>query len=371
MGKYNLVDFAAQYQLGFRNNVVPVNEVTELMERYKHFECYSTFFLYSQDILRYMKGNMVSGHPSVSGYEGKIAAAYFPMDIDSPDLDLAFDVTRKMVSFLTNKWGVQREALLVYFSGHKGFHIMLDMRVFGKIRPSKYLHLIFSKIRRNLVKQLKLDDFSPFDMTIKDRVRLLRLPNTVNKKSRLYKIQILLEDIDRFSATDVLSLAKTPQKLHYVDETGIIPKVRVEGNPYAVKCYKSARYIVRRSIKKEFEYSFSLKDEDPEKVLCPAMLNIWNSHVEFGDRNNCVIRLASQFRLSGLSKEKTKELMLLWNKRNRIGLSKEELKRTVHSAYAHRFPYRYGFRDEIIRRFCPFEDINDCECYQKFNEQNK
>jgi len=32
-----------------------------------------------------------------------------------------------MVSFLTDKWGIQKEGLLVYFSGYKGFHIMLDI----------------------------------------------------------------------------------------------------------------------------------------------------------------------------------------------------------------------------------------------------
>ena len=372
MGKYNLVDFAAQYQPGFRNNVVPIHEIPGLMKKYKHFECYSTFFQYSQDILRYMKENIVSGHPSVSGYEGKICTTFFPMDIDSPHLDLASEVTRKTVSFLTEKWCVQKEGLLVYFSGYKGFHIMLDIRIFGKVMPSKYLHLIFSKMRHNLIKQLKLDDISAFDMTIKDKVRLLRLPNTINKKSHLYKIQILLEDFNRLAPKDVLSLARTPRQLRYVDETGLISNVKfIEDNPYAVKCYKNARYLVRRSIRKEFEYHFSLKDDDPEKVLCPAMVNIWNSHINAGYRNNCAIRLASQFRLSGFSKEKTEGLLLLWNKKNRIGLGKEELSRIVHSAYSHRFPYRYGFRDEIIRKFCPFKNLDDCECYQKFSVQGK
>ncbi|ODS33393.1 MAG: hypothetical protein SCARUB_01502 [Candidatus Scalindua rubra] len=171
MGKFNLVDFAAQYQPGFRNNVVPIGEVPEFMQKYKHFECYSTFFIYSQDILRYIEENIVNGHPSVSGYDGKIDATYFPIDIDSPHLDLAFEVTNKMLNFLTEKRSIQKEAVLVYFSGHKGFHVMLDMRIFGKIRPSKYLHLFFSKMRRNLIKQIKLDDASPFDMTIKDRVK--------------------------------------------------------------------------------------------------------------------------------------------------------------------------------------------------------
>jgi hypothetical protein len=57
--------------------------------------------------------------------------------------------------------------------------------------------------------------------------------------------------------------------------------------------------------------------------------------------------------------------------RKEIGLSKEELKRTVQSAYEHRFFYKYGFRDEIIRSFCPYKYLDDCECYKKYIAKSK
>ncbi|MBI1870132.1 MAG: primase C-terminal domain-containing protein, partial [Chlamydiae bacterium] len=54
-----------------------------------------------------------------------------------------------------------------------------------------------------------------------------------------------------------------------------------------------------------------------------------------GLRNNSVIRLLSEFRLHGLSLEKSRELILAWNEKNKIGLLQRELEHVLHSAYAH------------------------------------
>ena len=80
--EYYLVDFASRYQRGFRNNVVPVSEVGKLISKFKAFDCYSTCFLYSDDILCYTKNNIRNGKPSVSGYEGKVWANFLPIDVD-------------------------------------------------------------------------------------------------------------------------------------------------------------------------------------------------------------------------------------------------------------------------------------------------
>jgi len=43
-GKFNLVDFAAHYQKGFRNHIVAITEVPELVRRFKSYGCYATYF---------------------------------------------------------------------------------------------------------------------------------------------------------------------------------------------------------------------------------------------------------------------------------------------------------------------------------------
>jgi hypothetical protein len=87
---------------------------------------------------------------------------------------------------------------------------------------------------------------------------------------------------------------------------------------------------------------------------------IWQSHVDPGYRNNCAIRLASEFRLLGLAAEETSDKLLEWNLRNNIALPVDELMNVVRSAYQHRFPYRYSCRDAILRRFCSLPNYEAC-----------
>jgi hypothetical protein len=70
--------------------------------------------------------------------------------------------------------------------------------------------------------------------------------------------------------------------------------------------------------------------------------------------------LASELRLLGLSAEETESKLFEWNERNKIELADDELRSVVRSAYQHRFPYRYGCRDEILRKFCPLPDEKSC-----------
>ena len=66
---------------------------------------------------------------------------------------------------------------------------MLDTRLFGKILPSKNLPLIFDSLRRHLALEVPEPFRDTVDLAIKDRVRLLRLPNTIHEKSKLYKVE--------------------------------------------------------------------------------------------------------------------------------------------------------------------------------------
>ncbi len=84
---------------------------------------------------------------------------------------------------------------------------------------------------------------------------------------------------------------------------------------------------------------------------------------ELGYRNNCAIRLASELRLLGLSMDETNDKLLEWNQRNGIELPADEIHSVIRSAYQHRFPYRYGCHDEILRHFCPLPDYEACRSF--------
>ena len=355
------MDFAAHFQKGFRNHVVAIAEVPALVKRFDSYGCYATYFFYSDEILTYMSTQPA---PTVSGYGGKVWATRFPIDLDHPDLSVALAAARGLASLLLDRWKVNPDALQVYFSGAKGFHLMLDSRVFGRIIPSKSLPLVFASLRRLLVQKLAPELREAVDLGIKDRVRLLRLPNTLHEKSRLYKIIIHLDELTALGTEAIYELAKTARPLELTDETGLMFRASVSKNAQAARVFERVRRQIRRLERKPFRYRIRPPtDASRLDFLCAGMQRIWETHVEPGNRNNCAIRLASEFRLLGLSIEETRARIFEWNERNAIGLPADELQSVVRSAHQHPFPYRYSCRDEIVRSFCPLADEEACQAY--------
>jgi hypothetical protein len=363
MGKYHLVDFAAHYQKGFRNHIVAIAEVPALVESFHQYGCYSTYFFYSDEILSYMSSQAEQASPSVAGYPGRVWAPFFPLDLDA-ELPRALEATRWLVNFFLDRWGIERHGMQAYFSGSKGFHVTLDCRLFGRVPPAKNLPLIFDAMRRHLAQELPDDLRGALDLAIKDRVRLLRLPNTVHEKSKLYKRWLSFDELQSLAPDEIRKLAEAPRALELTDETGLVSRVEVRQSQPAVAFYTRISGQVKRWTRKPFRYRFA-RPADPDKVEfpCAGMQAIWESHVEPGSRNNCAIRLASEFRLLGQTADETLEKLLQWNLRNGTELPEDEITNVVRSAYQHRYPYRYSCRDALLRSFCPLPDYSACRAF--------
>jgi hypothetical protein len=362
MTKFHFVDFAARYQRGFRNHVIPIHEVPARIARFNRYGCYSTYFLYSDEILTHMSTGGES--PSIAGYTGKVWASHFPIDLDHEDLAISLDVARWFLTFFLDDWHIEPSSIHAYFSGSKGFHLMLDARVFGGIAPSKSLPQTFSAIRWHLAQKLPEARRQVMDLTIKDRVRLLRLPNTIHERSGLFKVILSMDEIRNASPERIRKLAKTPRPLQHTDETGLIPKGKGQENSAARQFFLRIQRQTRKVTREPFEYRFRRRLDTTEvRFACAGLQGIWENAVGQGYRNNCAIRLASEFRLMGLSKSETKEGIFEWNQRNGIGLPQHELESVLHSAFQHRFPYRYSCRDPVRRRFCPLLDYEACQWF--------
>jgi hypothetical protein len=360
MRKFNLVDFAAHYQKGFRNHIVSIDEVPALVESFKRYGCYATYFFYSDEVLTYMSAQE-SPQSTIAGYEGKVWAQFLPIDLDHPDLAPALEAARCLSRFLLERWLVDPNAIQIYFSGAKGFHLMLDTRVFGKVLPSRNLPLIFDSLRRHLALEIPEAFRDTVDLAIKDRVRLLRLPNTIHEKSKLYKVSLSLEELRRLSPAEIRQCARSLRPMTRTDETGFVSTADVIENPAACQLFQHVRRQLKKLTRKPFAYRFCRPADLTQLTFpCAALQTIWESHIEPGYRNNCAIRLASELRLLGLSEEEANDKLFEWNERNSIDLPADELRNVARSAYQHRFPYRYSCRDEILRRFCPLPNYESC-----------
>lgn len=203
----------------------------------------------------------------------------------------------------------------LYFSGAKGFHIIVPYEVLGLL-PKQDLNQEF----KNLAIWLQQQSTSPIiDTAIYDRKRLLRIPNTINSKTGLYKVPITIQNLYNFSLTDMINYAKEKHK-----ETKRIYDV----NQKAMKAYKK---IVKPRIKIKTKEGFVIPLEPQEMLPCAIEL-LKNGALE-GERNNACVALASSLLQSGESRKDAYDLLLSWNDLNEPPLNEDELKTTFNSAY--------------------------------------
>ena len=133
-------------------------------------------------------------------------------------------------------------------------------------------------------------------------------------------------------------------------------------NPAATQFFQHIRRQLKKLTRKPFAYRFRRPGDLARLTFpCAGLQTIWESHIEPGFRNNCAIRLVSELRLLGLNENEANDKLFEWNERNGIEPPADELRNVVRSAYQHRFPYRYGCRDDILGRFCPLPSYELCQ----------
>ena len=167
--------------------------------------------------------------------------------------------------------------------------------------------MIFDSMRRHLAQELPEPLLATVDLSIKDRVRLLRLPNMIHEKSGLYKVILNAVEIERLTPREIRDLAREPRPLRSTDETGLVSRNHIDANPPGMELFQRVRRQAARLARKPFVYRFHRPDDlSRTDFPCAGMQKIWESHIEAGSRNNCAIRLASEFRLLGLTSDEIK-----------------------------------------------------------------
>jgi hypothetical protein len=373
--RYRYVDFAARAQPGFRNHVVTVDEVPALVAHWGAEECYASIFRFSADILLYLAEHRVEGRPSIAGYDGAVWAPFLPLDIDAhpprSTLGDALALARRTHGVLVERWKVPAAALHIYFSGAKGFHLLVDTRAGGRVVPAANLHRVFVRVRLALLEELPAAARRLFDLVIGDKVRLLRLPNTRHAESRLFKVALTAAELHGCSPDEIRHLARAPRPLPRVSAGGLEPLEEVAVAPGLAERFDRARRALRRE-RGAHPYRFGVPRAAAEAALCAARLAMWRADLAPGNRNNVAIRLASAFRLAGYAQAQTLELLRGWAARQTQALPDQEIESVVHSGYVRPYAYSYGCHDEVIRSFCPYAGhLADCSDYRTHHPRSE
>lgn len=291
-----------------RKIVIDIKDKEQVLARQKFSDTYATVYRYdnkNQDIANI------------------IAPLYIDLDIN--DLENDFEKLKRDLLLLCRKlktmFSLKDNNLEIFFSGSKGFHILIPHTVLG-IKPSKDLNNKYKLIA------LELKSYTitkSVDTRIYDTKRLFREPNTINSKTGLYKVQMTLEQIRDMSYKQLLIYASAPKNL-------INPNS--DYNINADMSFNSVVEEIKERQKKKVNHK-AARQMLENKELLACVKYILQNGAQKGGRNNTAMALASAlYQRNSESQQEILEVMQTWNyKKLDEPLSDKELETTVLSAY--------------------------------------
>ena len=163
-------------------------------------EAYLSHFAFGPEMRTYYTAN----HRSVRGFAGPCSCRYLVLDIDRPDLEAALTDARGLVSFIDRRFPELEGEVPVYFSGAKGFHVLLEL-VHAPPPAVGFQHVC-----RTLAEGIAASAGVKIDTAIYDVNHIVRLPNTRHPKTGLFKVRLETEGLFTLDLAGILENAKRP-----------------------------------------------------------------------------------------------------------------------------------------------------------------
>ena len=277
----------------------------------------------------------------LSGFDGKIyIPSEFLLDIDGETVDEAKQKSIGLTIVL-NDLDIPYN---VYFSG-TGFHIGIPQESFIW-EGARDLHL---KVKDALTSK---GIFEYADISVTDKTRIIRLLNTRNRKSNLYKVYLTPQELHSH-VEDIIKLAKFPREID-------VP--RHECNPV---------FDVRVRQKKGMTLTIKPKPKGrhPDIVNFPCIQTMMEG-TEAGNRHAVSLRLASHLRWR-YPEPIVHLVMQEWAKKVSTEdnvFTEKEMARIIDSTYDGHGGEgnRYGCNDALMDKYCQ----QSCKLYKSKKNQN-
>ena len=178
-------------------------------------ECYSSYFSFQKEELEkhFEQNTKIGINKTIKGFNGTIYSHDILIDYEykdeneKPDLNVTQKDLLLRLERVAQIFEINPITLKIRFSGYKGFHIIFPGELFGGFKAHINLNQIFKNIA------IKLFENDPnVDLVIYDKSRLIRIENTINKKSGLYAIPLSYKQLCELTIDQIKDRAKAPVK---------------------------------------------------------------------------------------------------------------------------------------------------------------
>ena len=257
----------------------------------------------------------VDGHPNLDSYWVTIQQFFSDtkqtqeehdcplcMDFDSSDVQQSHLDARKFIEYILSL--DDSVYINVWFSGSKGFHIAIDQKYFGAIRHNK-LTYHWKYLVNYFVKTLGL---ITVDFTLYGIPHPLRIENTINSKSGLYKIPLSLYELQHFSIDEIKGLAT--EKRDFIDD----PTDEIESNSDLSRLYSQSKEAYEKS--QTLNIAIITKSIDLNDKVPPCITYLFQNGgvLKLGYRNRTSMVIAGYCKSSGMDMQSAQGFMEEWLK---------------------------------------------------------
>ena len=279
--------------------------------------------------------------------------APFYLDLDIDDIENNYDkllIDLKIVyKKLCDTFKINKSDIQLYFSGSKGFHILISDKIFG-FEPNRDINKKFKKIAL-YIKSYTITKC--IDTKIYDNRRLFRVPNTVNSKTGLYKVYLPYNKLFK-KQPNGCTVAMTYDELkEYASQPKQKKLTLYKYNAQAREKFDALIETIEQQERSKIDTKMAQEFIKSRKLL-PCVEYILQNGAPNGQRNNTTVALANSLFQIGESLEDVRETITEWNMtKNEEPLPQSEINATVFSAYQ-------NSRNNMFYGCSAFKDLDVC-----------
>jgi hypothetical protein len=263
-------------------------------------------------------------------------------DIDSPgNLNAARENTLILCELIMTRLELDSDVIQIYFSGYKGFHVVVPCDVFNPT-PSEFTFELYKRMASNAQKQGVL--FA--DTSVYTGRRLWRFANSINSKSGLYKIPIFHKELLHLSVENLMELAQQPRNEENLC-TAAPNQHAIDWYKYAISC------MAKIKDNQHFKTAASATNFKHGWRTPPCIKNMQQNTLPDGIRHNAYLSLARFYSWINMHPQEVEEKLLLLDQKNPIS-DTGSIQRIINWALAH--PGFAGCENEVLKRFCDKEN---------------
>jgi hypothetical protein len=148
-------------------------------------EAYLSAFWFGEDFR-----GLLTSTGSTAGFCGPCWSHWLWFDLDNEDLHYSHQDAGGLVAFLVERFGIEADGLLIFFSGSKGFHVGLPTALWSP-SPSLDFHRTARRFAESLAEQAAVT----IDAGVYDAVRAFRAPNSRHPKTGLHKRRLSFAEL--------------------------------------------------------------------------------------------------------------------------------------------------------------------------------